>query len=310
MSDSAKLAFLEKIFGKYRYHSNTHEAEFFSPFCSHHKPKLSINLVTDHWQDWISGKRGKRLLYPMKEAGASREELQEYINRYKPKGVTGLSARYDGDIVKITLPESYIALVNCSNSFVGQRAYFYLLSRGLSKLDILRYKIGVCTRGDHAGRIIFPSFSAKGELNFYTGRAYNGHYLNVVVPKGYKNSIILNELNIDWNKPIVITEGFVDVYKSVLNTVPLFNSFLHDESLLFETIVERAVEVILAFDKDAWKKQDNLCKKFSGYDVPVSEFQLTEDDLGQQTKEEGLALYKSRVSWSRQSSFLRRVRAL
>jgi len=140
MQDSSKLVFLEKVFGKYRYHANTHEAEFFSPFCSHHKPKLSINLKTDQWQCWISGKRGKRLLFPMKEAGASREELQEYINRFKPKGVTALSARYDGDVVKISLPESYVALVNCKNSFFGRKAYAYLLSRGLSELDIIKQK--------------------------------------------------------------------------------------------------------------------------------------------------------------------------
>ncbi len=245
----------------------------------------------------------------MKEAGASREEFQEYIERFKPKGVTELSARYEG-VVKISLPESYTALVNCRDSFVGKRAYTYLLGRGLTELDILRHKIGICTTGDYAGRIIFPSFDAEGNLNFYTGRAYNGHYLNAVVPHGYKNSIILNEINIDWSLPLVITEGFVDVFKSIPNTVPLFNSFLHDESLLFEKVVERAVEVVLGFDQDAWKKQDGLCKKFAGYDVPVSTLTLTEDDLGAQTKEEGLALYQSRVPWSRESSFLRRVRAL
>jgi len=184
------------------------------------------------------------------------------------------------------------------------------MSRGIEEHDILRYKIGIAASGDYARRIIFPSFDAKGALNFYTGRAYNGHYLNAEVPHGYKNSIILNELNVDWTKPVVITEGFPDVYKSVLNTVPLFNSRLHTESLLFETVVQRAVEVVLALDLDASKKQDELCKKFNAFDVPVSEMMLTEPDLADHTKEEGLAMYESRVSWTPESSFLKKVRAL
>ena len=310
MQHSAKLTFLEKIFGRYRYHTNTCEAEFFSPFVSHHKPKLSVNLLSDSWQCWISGNKGKKLLYVMKQAGATREQLQYYIDTFKPKGISHLSNRYDGDAIDLVFPESYVALVNCKNSFVGERAWKYLLGRGVSELDILRYKIGLCTKGEFEERIIFPSFDKKGNLNFYTGRASWGHYRNVSVPKGYKNSIILNEMNIDWSLPLVITEGFIDLYKSVPNTVPVFGSTLHDESLLFETIVHKCKEVVLAFDQDAWKKQDRVAKLLNSYDIFVSQMQLTKDDLGEQTKEEGVWLYENRVSWTPENAFLRRVRAL
>lgn len=305
----SKLSFLERIFGKYKYHSNTHEAEFFSPFVSHHKPKLSINLETDRWQCWVSGHNGKKLLYPMREAGATREQLQQYMNLFG-NGKKHVSVRYSENIGKMYFPESFVPLVSCNNSVIGKKAFNYLLNRGLNELDILRFKIGICTKGQFEGRIIFPSFDKKGELNFYTGRAYDGHYLNVSVPKGYKNSIILNEINIDWEKPVVITEGFIDAFKSISNTVPVFGSFLHHESLLFETAVEQATEVVMAFDKDAWRKQDSICKKFLSYDVPVSVIELTKNDLGEQTKEEGLALFENRVPWTQKGSFLRRLNAL
>ncbi len=311
MDYHSKLAFLERVLGKAKHHHNTNEAEFFSPFCDHHKKKLSINLTTDRWQCWVSGKNGKKLLYVLKEAGASRDDILEYIQKYKAKDVK-ISTRAAEGVVQLKLPEEYVALSNCKNSVVGKKAHEYLLGRGIEEVDILRYKIGVAIAGDYAGRIVFPSFNKRGQLNFFTTRAYNGHYLNVTsLERGYKNSIILNELNINWNKPIVLTEGFVDMLKSIRNTVPLFGSTLHEDSLLFEKIVESGTDVILALDPDAWKKSERLAKKLFSFDNDVYTVDLgASSDLGEMTKDQFAKAYQNVTLWTPEDSFRKKLRML
>jgi len=308
MSQSSKLAFLERQLGKSKYSSNTKEAEFFSPFVSHHKPKLSINLETDKWQCWVSGKNGKRLLYVLKEAGASRDDIKEYVEKYKAKDVV-ISSRtlLADDTFSLTLPQEFSAIATCKNSVLGKRAAKYLYGRGLTDIDILQHKIGVVPDGG----IVFPSFDKSGKLNMFTTRLSSGQYYSPWTPKGYKNSIILNELNIDWSKPVVLVEGFMDMSKSTRNTIPLFGSSLNYDSILFESLVARAHEVVLAFDSDAWKKSDKVAKILSIYDVDVSIVGLGSfKDVGEMSKDQFKKVYETRQPWTPESSFLKRVRAL
>lgn len=310
MNHDSKLAFLERILGKAKYHHNTNEAEFFSPFCDHHKRKLTINLSTDKWQDWVSGKNGKKLLYVIKEAGGSTEDIQEYLDKHKAKNVV-VSSRLS-EVPNVALPKEYEALINCKNSILGRKAYNYLLGRGIEEEDVLRYKIGIAIDGDYAGRIVFPSFCKKGRVNFFTTRDDSGHYLNVkYLPKGYKNNIVLNELNIDWSKPVVLTEGFVDMMKSVRNTIPLFGSSLHEDSLLFEKIIVSGTDVVLALDVDAWKKSEAIAKKLSKFDVAVYTVSLGGyGDLGDMPKEAFVKAYENAMLWTPEDSFRKRLRML
>lgn len=312
MSYTNKLAFLQRVLGRYKFHSNTNEAEFFSPFCSHHKPKLSINLETDRWRCWISGNNGKKLLYVIKEGGGTREDIREYIQKYKAKDVKLTMQAATDAVVKLSLPKEYIPLVNCRDSILGLRAYTYLESRGITDSDVLRHKIGLAVGGDYAGRIVFPSFCKKGVLNFFTTRDESGHYLNAKgLPKGHKNTIILNELNIDWNKPVVITEGFVDMYKSVRNTIPLAGTFLHDESLLFEKIIESNTDIVMALDQDAWKLAESLAKKLSNYGTRVYTLDLNGySDLGDMPKDQVEDAYQNASLWTPESSFRKRLSML
>jgi hypothetical protein len=310
MGYDSKLAFLERILGKAKYHHNTNEAEFYSPFCDHHKKKLSINLETDRWQCWISGKNGKKLLYVLKEAGASGKDLQEYIESHKAKGV--VASTRTTDIPNVSLPKEYQALVNCKDSILGRKAYGYLQRRGITDDDILRYKIGIAVSGEYEGRIIFPSFSKEGRVNFFTARSDSGHYLNVQdLPKGYKNNIVLNELNIDWKKPVVLTEGFVDMLKAVRNTIPLFGSTLHEDTLLFEKLVAASSSVVLAMDTDAWKKEENIAKKLSKFDLTVYTVELGPySDVGEMTKEQFAEAYENATLWTPEGSFRKKLKML
>jgi len=306
-----KLNFLTKILGQGKYNSGTKEAEFFSPWCNHRKPKLSINLETDHWRCFISGKNGKKLLYVIRESGGSKSDIQEYLQKYKAKNVVITKNTNINIDFRVEFPRNYIPLVNCQNSLIGKKAYKYLSGRGVTELDILRHKIGVVMSGDYSGMIIFPSFSAEGYLNLFAARSYGGTYLTSTVPRGYKNTIVINELNIDWTKPIVLVEGFVDMIKSISNTVPLFGSSMNYESLLFEKIVENSTPVVMGFDPDAQTKADKIANRLSRFDVEVFTLNINGyEDIGAMKKEEFMIAYDSRSLWTPESSFREKLRVL
>ena len=65
MNNIKLLQLLESILGKGKSTSGDNVA-FFSPFTSHYKPKLEINLKTtsegqNPWHCWISDKKGRSI---------------------------------------------------------------------------------------------------------------------------------------------------------------------------------------------------------------------------------------------------------
>lgn len=308
MSYERKLRFLERLLGKARYSSNTNEAEFFCCFCTHHKPKLSINLESDRWKCWVCGKNGKALFYVLKKVGSS-EDINEYIKHHKSKLIDSPRPDFIDQGFRISLPEDYYPLVDCIDTPSGKRAWNYLHKRGISGDQILKYKIGICDRG-----ILLPSFDKKGYLNFYQIRQYSKdfpYYVPQEVPKGYKNQIIINELNIDWEKPVVLVEGFFDMLKSTTNTVPLLTSSLIKDSKLFETIVIKAKKVYLALDPDAERNIRKVANRLTSYGIHVYKINVSPyKDIGEMTKKEFIDRYKNAIFYDKRSIFKERLATL
>lgn len=290
MTSSDKLTFLKSIFGDGHFHSSSKELLVKCVFCSHHKKKLSINLETDENQCWVCGKASKSLFPLLKQIKAPPSQFSEYIKKHKANTVKHFSKK-DDDFY-ISLPKEYEPLVNLKNSLYCKRVFSYLLeSRKIEEEDILKHKLGYCFDGIYKDRIIMPSFTKEGNLNFFTGRDVSNEsrtpYLNEEVPKNYKNSIIINELNVDFSKPVVLVEGFFDLLKSTNNTVALFGSSLSDESLLFQTLIQHNSEIILALDPDAKKKILKIAKDMLSFDLSVYFADLSPyKDLGEMPKSE------------------------
>ena len=53
------------------------EYMYWSPFTSHHKPKLQINVKTGKWHCWVSNQGGHNLFQLFKKLKASREQFTE-----------------------------------------------------------------------------------------------------------------------------------------------------------------------------------------------------------------------------------------
>ena len=286
MNYDNKINFLQKIFGNGHYSSTTKELVVFCPFCNHRKKKLSINLDTHYFKCWVCNKAGKDVGYLITKFGSS-YDIQTYKNIYN---INKISLKNELEEFKLSIPEHYIPLVNCKDSFIGKKAYNYLLNvRKITEDDILFYKIGICLDEPYKNKIIFPSFDCYGNMNFFTARTIgDGGYMLPITPRGYKNNIIINELYLDWSKIIILTEGFIDSLKTnTRNVVPLFGSTLSKHSKLFRTIVANNTPVCLALDDDAWKKSLEIAKSFMGYDNEVYLLETAPfKDLGEMSRED------------------------
>jgi DNA primase len=315
-----KFQFLEKFLGKGKFYKAQKEGVFYCPFCKHHKPKLSVNLETNQFHCWVCNKGGKRLDHLIKN-NASSDDIREYRKSFhlEDKEILEREKAHQEELAnyKISLPKDYVFLLDYKDSILGSKAYKYLIERGITDEDILRHKIGYSVTDDkYKGRIILPSFSAAGELNFFCARLVDKNdqklkYDAEHTPRGYLKSIILNELNIDFTKPLTIVEGFIDMLKANENTVPLFSNYLREDTKLFNEIVKNRTQVFLALDRDATSNALRIARHLIAYDVEcffVDVFPFK--DVGEMTKEKFLSHLEKAEKIDEETLFLNKVKDL
>jgi len=247
------------------------EYMYWSPFISHHKPKLQINVKTQKWHCWVSGTGGRTLFQLLKKVNASNQhfdELRELVGdlpHYKKEIDTRLKK-------VVQLPYEFITFGNSTDSIVKRHALSYLYKRGITDDDILKYNIGYCDEGFYSNRVIIPSYDSEGQLNFFVGRDfYNGKmkYRNSTTTK----DIIGFELFINWDEPIILCEGVFDAMAFKRNAIPLFGKNIM--STLQKKIIESRVKVIyLALDNDAIEDTIKISDNFinNGIDVRMIKF--------------------------------------
>ena len=242
---------------------------YWSPFVSHHKPKLQINVQNQNWHCWVSNQGGRNLFQLFKKVGATKDQYDELVE------LVGDLPRYvksndKPNIVK--LPKEYKPLWNGGDSIVKKHALKYLEKRGINKQDILKYNIGYCDEGLYCNRVIIPSYNEDGQLNFFVGRDfYNG-------TMKYKNSptskdIVGFELFINWDEPIILCEGVFDAMAFRRNAIPLFGKTIMNN--LKKKIIEYRVKTIyLSLDNDAFRESIEISEYFinNGIDVKMMKF--------------------------------------
>jgi hypothetical protein len=239
--------------GNYAYHC---------PLCKHHKPKLEINMSENSkgenpWHCWVCDKKGKKLYQLFKAVEVPPEtmaELKAIVKYVGPE--TDIQVE-----TKVTLPKEFKPLTNIQKSnIMGRHALAYIKSRGITEEDILKYGIGYCETGRYANMVIIPSYDAKGNLNYFTGRSFEKEpsvkYRNPSVSR----DIIPFELFINWELPLILCEGPFDAISIKRNVIPLLGKNI--QSNLMKKIVMSSVEKIyIALDKDAQKQALDFCEK-------------------------------------------------
>ena len=288
MSNEQKIRILSSIFGDCSYSGK--EILFYCPSCKHHKKKLSISVDKDKFKCWICDFAGNSLRRLVRRYG-NNSQKQEW---YKIDDRVDLSGDLDFDLFekhqqqesKIDLPVEFVSLCN-KDTLVNSIPIGYLKKRGIDKQDILKWKIGYCSRGEHEGRIVVPSFNKKGEPNFFISR----RYMESVFPK-FKNpavskDIIFNELYLDFDEDLIITEGVFDAIKAGDNAVPILGSTMSERSRLFQKIVQYDSTVYMALDPDAEEKENKIIESLLKYGIEVYKIDVAPyKDVGEMSKEE------------------------
>tara|TARA_B100000029_G_scaffold250918_1_gene247956 strand:- start:454 stop:1401 length:948 start_codon:yes stop_codon:yes gene_type:complete len=275
--DLNKLVYLvDRVVGsKGQKLKKQNEYMYWSPFVSHHKPKLQINLMTQKWHCWVSSQGGHKLYQLFKKVNATKEqfrELKSLVGDSNPKP----SIPSENKNKVCVLPKEFLSLEHKYNSTVYKHAMFYLKKRGITKQDILKYGIGYCEEGLYTNRIIIPSYDENGILNFFVGRDIFDSKMK------YRNSptskdVVGFELLVNWDEPIVLCEGPFDGIAIKRNAIPLFGKTILPK--LKRKIIEKKVKTIyISLDTDAIGDAMKMVEDFMNHNIDVYFVKLTEKD--------------------------------
>lgn len=171
--------------------------------------------------------------------------------------------KYVAPKLQVKLPFGYKEFKDSHERFIPHReALRYLHSRGITNEVIEKYKIGYTVEGDFAFRVIIPSFDQDGELNYFIARSWVPNKMKYKNPTIPKDTIIFNEFNVDFSKPIYLVEGAFDML-FLDNAIPLLGK--HVSPMLFERLYNEAQsEIHICLDGDAWDDAVKLFHELNG----------------------------------------------
>ncbi len=282
MKNLKLLQLLESVLGKGKSTSGNNIA-FFSPFTSHYKPKLEIDINTNHngenpWHCWISDKKGRTISSLFKQMGLPKErfeQLAKIIESSRYRNTTEIKT-----VTAITLPEHYAPLWIAKTTPDYRNAIHYLKQRGVTMLDILKYRIGYCEQGEYSGKIIIPSYDDTGQLNYFVSRAYyradKQKHKNPKISK----DIIGFDLTINWSQPIILCEGSFDAIAIKRNAIPLFGKII--QPALQKKIIEKRVrDIYICLDADALRNAIQIAERFMAEGLNVYFIRLEDADASE-----------------------------
>ena len=283
------LHLLEQVLGKGKKTSGNNYS-FFSPFVSHYKPKLEIDLSVNSknknfWHCWVSNEKGRTIQSLFKRIRVDRQHY-ETLNRILKTKALHTWNHTDEKEEELRLPPEFIRLTDfgsikdITTGMQIRQAVSYLKSRGILPTDIFRYNIGYCPSGIYGGRIIVPSYDENFNLNFFVSRTIfedvNAKYKNPPVSK----DVVGFESFINWNEPITLVEGVFDAITARFNAIPLFGKIV--QPLLKEKIlIRKPPKVIVALDNDATKDAIKICEWLVSNGIRTSIAKLPDKDINE-----------------------------
>lgn len=239
--------------------------QFNCPYCADEKGgvdnkyNLEVSFALGKFHCWSCGSAGS--LSKLIKARGGQALCAEYfavIADIKENKYYNLDMFKDnGDIFEeryLNLPKTFekINLLTCRDKELKA----YLAKRRITQDIIDFYNIGRTTWDEEdwtwRNRIIFPSYNAAGDLNYYIGRTYRSKDKRVKYKNcdADKNKIILHEDKIQWDSDIYLVEGAIDcIYYP--NSISLMGKFINKNTELYSKLRERAnANIIICLDGD------------------------------------------------------------
>ena len=95
---------IDSVLGSGRSTNNNNVA-YHCPFCHHHKKKLEVNTVSQHWHCWVCNIAGRKLVTLFRKLNVERLKISKLVKllddvEYKPTKTTT-------DTPVLQLPEGY-----------------------------------------------------------------------------------------------------------------------------------------------------------------------------------------------------------
>ena len=287
---------LNRVIGNHgRQLKKSNEYMYWSPFISHHKPKLQINTQTQKWHCWVSNQGGHNLFQLFKKLKASKEHFDELVELVGDRKYAKRNVKEDKKIVR--LPNEFKPLWKNGSSIIKKHSIVYLSNRNIKMADIIRYGIGYCEEGVYSNRVIIPSYSSDGELNYFVGRdIYDGgmKYKNPPVSK----DVIGFDLFINWNEPIILCEGVFDAIAIRRNAIPLFGKTI-PKSLMKKIYEKQVKQIYILLDSDAIMDSIKITDDLMKNGINVYYVNLSDED----PSDMGFRKVTNRIKETKQTSF-------
>ena len=261
-----KIQFLQSILGQGQK-ANRDFYQFTCPFCQHYKKKLGVSLEHGYYKCWVCGSKGNVIgLIKKLRLDASKIDIAKTLFKITSNRTHQFHPTVD-------LPKDYKPLWIPSKSFFYNRARNYLLDRGLSELDFLKYRIGYCENGSYDKMIIIPNYNESGQLDFFIGRNYEPNPRIKFKDSSADKNIIGDELLINWQEPLILCESKLDAIVIKRNAIPLFGKQM-SKKLKEKLIEEETQEVYLCLDGDAQREIMKNSEFFIKNGITVYKVQL------------------------------------
>ena len=256
--------------------SKANEYMYWSPFVTHHKPKLQVNIQTGKWHCWVSNQGGHNLYQLFKKVGAGYNDFKE-LNKLLGD-VSFYKKDNDTTTDDVRLPQEYKSLSDpFDTSLIKEHAIRFLRKRGITKEDIIRYNLGYCSEGKYNNRIIIPSYDSRGQLNYFVGRDFYSSNFKYMNPPNVAKDVIGFDLYVNWSLPIILVEGVFDAMSVKSNSIPLFGKTILPK--LYKKIVEKKVkDIFIILDSDAFDDAIRMTEKFVNEGINVNFVKLDGQD--------------------------------
>ncbi len=242
-----KLTLLESVLGQGQK-TNRDYYQFHCPFCNHHKPKLGVSLGSGKWKCWVCGVNGGKVTVLFHKLAAAPFVVS------KAKALFVEKSQSKKEVVNsLSLPPEFKPLWKQGTGLYYNKALKYLLSRGLTMLDLFKHRIGYCDHGKYRDMVVFPFYDASGALVYFTGRSYlHNPVFKFATPTAVEKDRIYDEDLINWSEPIILVESKLDAVVVRRNAIPL-NGKQVSRSLLNKILEENVSVIYLCLDGDAIK---------------------------------------------------------
>jgi len=266
---------LEQVLGP-SYAMKNGEYAFHCKFCNHHKKKFQVNLQNQHWHCWVCNAGGRKLVPLLYKINASKQLINQInsllgdLKNYKHKQ----------DTTEITLPPEYIEMWKIAMKGVPdpirKHAINFCKNRIIEPVDMIRYRIGYCTTGIYANRLIIPSYNINSQLNYFVARdVFSNSTMKYKNPPVSKDVIVFEDL-VCFNQDIVLVEGVMDAIAVRRNAVPMLGKF--PSIALLQKLIRYKPKIYIALDSDAERDASKLTEQLVDHGLDVTNILFTETD--------------------------------